>query len=77
VQVLKVAEAADYCGISKSTLDKLRCHGGGPLYFKIGKRVVYDRADLDTWLANKRVANTAAAAADTYRQEDYNVRPQQ
>ena len=56
---LRVIDAAEYTGLSKSTLDKLRVYGGGPLYLKLGKRVVYDRIDLDTWLAGKRVANTS------------------
>jgi excisionase family DNA binding protein len=61
MQALRVAEAADYCGISKSSLDKMRVYGGGPVFIKVGKRVVYDRADLDAWLAGKKVANTAVA----------------
>ena len=57
---LNVAEAATYIGLSKSSLDKLRCSGGGPLYIKLGRRVVYDVADLDNWLAARKVANTSA-----------------
>jgi predicted DNA-binding transcriptional regulator AlpA len=64
MQTLPVAAAADYVGISKSTLDKLRCYGGGPVYIKVGKRVVYDRMDLDAWLAGKRVANTAGTRGE-------------
>jgi predicted DNA-binding transcriptional regulator AlpA len=60
---LRVREAADHVGLSKSTLDKLRVYGGGPLYLKLGRRVVYDAIDLDTWLAGKRVANTTQARA--------------
>jgi hypothetical protein len=63
MDALHVTDAARYPGLSKSSLDKLRCYGGGPLYLKLGKRVVYDRADLDQWLAGKRVANTGQAAA--------------
>jgi predicted DNA-binding transcriptional regulator AlpA len=61
MEALRVAEAADYIGISKSTLDKLRCYGGGPIFIKVGARVVYDRMDLDAWLAGKKVANTAGS----------------
>jgi predicted DNA-binding transcriptional regulator AlpA len=64
MDTLRVAAAADYIGISKSSLDKLRCYGGGPLYLKLGKRVVYDRVDLDTWLAGKKVANTAGSRVE-------------
>lgn len=40
---LRVAEAAELLRLSKSTLDKLRCHGGGPTYFKLGRAIVYAR----------------------------------
>jgi excisionase family DNA binding protein len=63
MHALRVPEAADYVGISKSTLDKLRCYGGGPVYIKVGARVVYDRTDLDQWLAGRKVANTAESKA--------------
>jgi predicted DNA-binding transcriptional regulator AlpA len=64
---LDTVEAADYLGLGKSTLDKLRVSGGGPAFIKIGKRVVYDPADLDAWFSqHKRSStsqNTATAAA--------------
>jgi hypothetical protein len=48
VETLNVIQAASYTNISKSSLDKLRVYGGGPLYIKVGARVVYDRVDLAT-----------------------------
>jgi hypothetical protein len=63
MQTLNVAQAADYTTISKSSLDKLRVYGGGPLYIKVGARVVYDRVDLDTWLVGKKIANTSQVLA--------------
>jgi hypothetical protein len=62
MQTLNVNEAADYSGISKSSLDKRRVYGGGPLYIKIGARVVYDLVDLDSWLVGKKNANTSQLA---------------
>jgi hypothetical protein len=59
MQTLNVVQAADYTTISKSSLDKLRVYGGGPIYIKVGARVVYDRVDLDTWLTGKKVANSS------------------
>ena len=54
-QVMRTAEAAAYCGSSASTFEKLRLTGGGPVYSKIGRRVVYRVEDLDAWLtANQR-----------------------
>ena len=52
---LNVPEAAVYLRSSKSSLDKFRVTGVGPRYTKIGKRVVYDIADLDAFAeSNKR-----------------------
>jgi hypothetical protein len=63
VETLNVIQAATYTNLSKSSLDKLRVYGGGPLYIKVGARVVYDRVDLDSWLVGKKVANTSQRAA--------------
>lgn len=59
---LNVVAAAKYLGISKSTLDKRRVYGGGPLFIKLGSRVVYAKPDLDQWVADNRRASTSAAA---------------
>ncbi|MCP1764989.1 MULTISPECIES: helix-turn-helix transcriptional regulator [Bradyrhizobium] len=61
---LKVTEAAEHLRLSKSTLDKLRCHGGGPTYFKLGRTIVYAVSDLDSWMASRRRSATAVAAND-------------
>jgi Helix-turn-helix domain len=59
MQTFNVVQAADYTGISKSSLDKLRVYGGGPPFIKVGARIIYDQVDLDAWLLGKRVANTS------------------
>src|SRR5215216_592717 len=51
--------AAEYIGIAKSTLDKMRVAGGGPRFIKIGKRVLYDKADLDAWIEAQKRRSTA------------------
>jgi predicted DNA-binding transcriptional regulator AlpA len=58
-----VEAAARYAGLSASTLNKLRVYGGGPSYLKLGRRVVYDRNDLDAWLAGMRRASTSDQCA--------------
>lgn len=58
-RMLRTPEAAAYCGSSASTFEKLRLTGGGPRYVKLGRRVVYDPADLDAWLASKRRQSTS------------------
>lgn len=61
---IRVRDAASYVGLSKSTMDKLRHFGGGPEYFKVGRAVVYDTAQLDIWLSSKRAKDTWSAAND-------------
>jgi hypothetical protein len=41
----------------------MRVYGGGPLYIKVGARVVYDGIDLDAWLSGKKIANTSQQIA--------------
>ena len=61
-RVIDTAQAAAYCNLGKSTFDKYRLTGGGPAFLKLGRRVVYDIADLDEWLAAHRRRSTAEAA---------------
>ena len=53
------AEAASYHRLSKSTLDKLRLTGGGPVYAKFGRRVVYRSEDLLAWFQENRRTSTS------------------
>ena len=56
---MPVGAAAEYMGLSASTLNKLRVFGGGPVFLKLGRRVTYDVNDLDSWLASKRRTSTS------------------
>lgn len=47
---LTTQEAAVYMGLAVSTLNKWRCHGGGPRYSKLGRAVRYRRPDLDQFM---------------------------
>jgi predicted DNA-binding transcriptional regulator AlpA len=58
-RMLRTPEAAAYCGSSASTFEKLRLTGRGPVYSKIGRRVVYRVEDLDAWLASNRRRSTS------------------
>jgi len=60
---LEVEAAASYLGCSSSFLNKRRLSGDGPPYFKIGSRVQYSIADLDTWIASRRRTSTSASCA--------------
>lgn len=55
---MRVKEAAEYVGLSKSTLDKLRHFGGGPAYYKLGRAVVYSADALDQWLSARQCTDT-------------------
>jgi hypothetical protein len=58
-RMLRTPEAAAYTGLAPSTLEKLRVYGGGCPYIRIGRVVVYDPDDLDTWLAAHRRISTS------------------
>ncbi|WP_316192390.1 MULTISPECIES: helix-turn-helix domain-containing protein [unclassified Bradyrhizobium] len=46
---LRTPEVARMLGISIRTLDKHRTHGTGPLYRKLGGRIVYTIEDVQAW----------------------------
>jgi predicted DNA-binding transcriptional regulator AlpA len=48
--VMDVLAAAARCGLSVSTLNKLRLVGGGPRFAKLGRAVRYRVADIDAWI---------------------------
>jgi predicted DNA-binding transcriptional regulator AlpA len=63
MSTIKTPAAADYLGMSVSTLEKSRVSGvGGPPYLKLGRSVRYRCADLDRWLEERVRHNTSAAA---------------
>ena len=43
-------EAARFLSLSARTLEKHRTYGTGPLYRKIGGRIVHAIADVQTWV---------------------------
>lgn len=54
-------EAAKYIGIAEATLATMATRGGGPVFVRIGRRCVYLRADLDAFLAARRVRSTSGS----------------
>lgn len=46
---LRTPEAGRLLGLSGRTLEKHRTYGTGPVYRKIGGRVVYAESDLLSW----------------------------
>lgn len=47
---VRTPEAAQLLGFSPRTLEKHRSDGTGPVYHKLGGRVVYTMADLHAWI---------------------------
>jgi hypothetical protein len=60
---LTAGEAAKVLALAPSTLAKLRLSGNGPVYCKLGRRVVYRREDLAAWLESRLARSTSDADA--------------
>lgn len=66
---LRVQDAAEYCGLSVSTLNKYRLTGEGPVFIKLGRAVMYEVDDLETWItANKYSSTSEFSEADMKRE---------
>ncbi|PCD02220.1 hypothetical protein COC42_12245 [Sphingomonas spermidinifaciens] len=48
-RLLRTPDAALLLGLSARTLEKHRCYGTGPVYRKLGGRIVYSVDDLIRW----------------------------
>lgn len=62
--LLNQAQAASFLKLSKRTLERYRCYGGGPPFCKLGRRTMYRQPDLLDWV-NARVFNNTAEAQQT------------
>lgn len=62
-RLLDVREAAIRLGLSKSTLDKMRCSGRGPKFIRATDRAIrYDPADLAAFADERRRRSTSELA---------------
>lgn len=58
--LLDTKEAADWLGVSPHTLATARCVGGDtPPFVKVGRRVLYDPADLEAFVNARKRLNTS------------------
>lgn len=57
--LLTTSDAAAYLGLACATLNKWRCHGGGPVFVKLGRAVRYRRDDLNAFLAERAKRSTS------------------
>jgi excisionase family DNA binding protein len=60
-RMLIAEDAAEYLGLATQTLAKMRWSGDSPPYLKVGRRVLYERDELDAWLARRRRTSTSDA----------------
>jgi Helix-turn-helix domain len=63
-EYLTTFEASRFVRLSQSSLAKLRVYGGGPLYLKIGRKVLYRKRDLEAWFAVRQRDSTSQGSAD-------------
>jgi predicted DNA-binding transcriptional regulator AlpA len=64
--ILRTAAAAEYLGLSTSTLTKMRVRGDGPVFIKLGRRSVgYTLDDLDKWRDGCRRHSTSDDGSQT------------
>lgn len=60
-QFLTTTEVAELTRLNKNYLEKLRCTGGGPHFYRMNaRRCVYALNDVLDWIAARRTANTSA-----------------
>ena len=64
-KVFRTPEAAEYCGLSPSTLEKRRLTGNGPRFIRLGGRAVgYRIDDLDRWIDGQREETAPTPESD-------------
>ncbi len=49
--------------ISPRTLERMRVDGTGPVYTKLGRRVVYEESDIETWISENKFKSTSEYSA--------------
>jgi hypothetical protein len=60
---LRTPEAARFVGLSARTMEKHRTFGTGPIYRKLGGRVVYAVDDLKAWTNRGKKKSTSDRSA--------------
>lgn len=62
---VRTPEAARLLDLSARTLEAHRCAGTGPIYRKLGGRVVYAVADLHAWVEASARHSTSQSVSNT------------
>ena len=64
-ELLPQQQLATILAVSERTLERWRVEGCGPAYLKAGRRVLYRRSDVDSWLdSNARTSTSARVSND-------------
>jgi predicted DNA-binding transcriptional regulator AlpA len=59
-EAMRPPQAANYVGLSASTLAKRRLTGDGPRFIRLSARAIgYLKSDLDEWLTARRFGSTS------------------
>lgn len=58
-EMLDSRQAGEYLRLAVQTLAKYRVYGTGPVFYKVGRQVLYDRNDLDAFLKTRRRQSTS------------------
>lgn len=66
-QFLTTPQAAHRLGLSPRTLERYRCQGSGPVFHKMGGRVLYDVQDIRVWVERIACHSTSEAAYEAAR----------
>jgi predicted DNA-binding transcriptional regulator AlpA len=61
-RLMTVEQVEEEYGLNKKNLERWRSAGEGPPYSKIGKRVFYQRAELEKFVEENRILTTGRAA---------------
>jgi predicted DNA-binding transcriptional regulator AlpA len=52
---LTTSETANYLRTTQGSLANLRYQGEGPPYFRLGRRILYDKLEVIKWLEKHKV----------------------
>lgn len=72
IQMMTSKEAADYLGYAENTLREARVRGNlagveAPPYVKMGRKIHYDKTDLDAWKSQfRKITNTAQPSTNSF-----------
>ena len=63
-------ELAGYWGVKRNTLQKWRCAGIGPVYIKLGAKVIYTKEAIEEFEQNRTFRGSGKRIFPTQRAKD-------